>query len=101
MAEVPLGGEAPWAGEGAETHQEEGEFSRQHYDYSQQSLDGEESFHFLGFEMLQRLNIVSLQYKLAEIKATVKETGRFPINPAKVEELKTALANYSKFCSVH
>jgi hypothetical protein len=34
MAEVPLGGEAPWAGEGAETHQEEGEFSRQHYDYS-------------------------------------------------------------------
>jgi hypothetical protein len=74
MPKIPLRDEAtwadkaPWAGEAAETHEAGGEYSRQLYDYVQQSLDREESFHFLSSEMLQRLNIANLQYKLAEIK---------------------------------
>jgi hypothetical protein len=101
MAEVPLGDEAPLASEVAETHEGRGEYSRQLYDYVQQSLDREESFHFLGFEMLQRLNIAKLQYRLAEIKVTIKEAGQLPINQTKRKELKTALAGYIKFCSVY
>jgi hypothetical protein len=78
MAEVPLGDDTTWADkavEAAETYEEGEEYSRQLYDYVQQSLDGEESFHFLGFEMLQRLNIANLQYRLAKIKAIVEEAG--------------------------
>jgi hypothetical protein len=79
MAEVPLGEEAtwadkaPWAGEAAETH-EKGES----IPVSSMTMSSNLSMGFLGFDMLQRLNIANLQYKLAEIKVIVGEAGQFP-----------------------
>jgi len=75
---------------------EQKDYSDQLYRYVKESLDKEESFHFLGFEMLQRLNIAQLQLRLAEIKESVKEKGKYSVDPTKTHELKEALIDYGK-----
>lgn len=60
------------------------------YTYVLESCDEEERFHFLGFEFLQRLNIVQLQNKLIELKIKVHK-GRHKTDS---QELQTALQLY-------
>ena len=64
------------------------DYSKILYDYVQDSLTWEETFHFIGFEMLQRLNIAQLQLKLGEIKDKVKEERRYELSTASTKELK-------------
>ena len=69
-----------------------GDYSQQLYNYTQESCHKEEAFHILEFEFLQRLNIVQLQNKLAEIKSKVHNAQR--CDELTALELKSALADY-------
>lgn len=62
--------------------------------YVQESLDVEEDFHFLRFESLQRLNIVSLQVELARVKSRLYQNGT--VSAAELDGLRVLLSNYSK-----
>ncbi|KAH6850967.1 hypothetical protein B0I37DRAFT_372886 [Chaetomium sp. MPI-CAGE-AT-0009] len=44
--------------------------------YVNRSLDEEESFHFLRFEFLQRLNLTHFHVKLARIKSRIQKQGQ-------------------------
>jgi hypothetical protein len=77
-----------------EQHDGQTDFSQKLYSYVEESLTKEESFHFLGFERLQRLNIVQLQYKLAEIKVRAKKDSRCPVDEAEAKLLKETLVDY-------
>lgn len=63
-------------------------------DYVQESVDVEEDFHFLRFESLQRLNIVSLQIELAQMKSRLHQNGT--ASAAELNGLRVLFSNYSK-----
>lgn len=71
------------------------DLTRKLIDYTINSVDVEEDFHFLRFEFLQRLNIVRLEYELAQIKSRLY---RLDYNASAIElnELRTRLHEYSK-----
>lgn len=62
------------------------------FNYIQRSIDDEETFHFLGFEFLQRLNIVQIQNDLI---AARNEIFGSKCNDKK-ENLKVLLNDYGK-----
>jgi hypothetical protein len=58
--------------------------------YVSESLDKEETFHILGFEFLQRYNIVQLQNHLIAVRESIyKDPG------SSTSELKLLLRDYS------
>lgn len=61
--------------------------------YVNASLRKEESFHFLGFEVLRRLNIVRLQNDLISFK---EDVFKDPKNTFDNEKLTRLLESYSK-----
>jgi hypothetical protein len=77
-----------------EQHDGQTDFPQKLYSYVEESLTKKESFHFLGFERLQRLNIVQLQYKLAEIKVSAKKDSRYPVDEVQAKLLKETLVDY-------
>ena len=70
-----------------------GDYPQQLYRYTEESCRKEEAFHILQYKFLQRLNIVNLQNKLAEIKSRVHDAKR--CDDATAEKLKIAIADYS------
>jgi hypothetical protein len=66
------------------------------FDYIGRSVDDEETFQFLGFEFLQRLNIVQIQNDLI---AARNEIFGSRCNKKK-EDLKIVLNDYGKFTAV-
>lgn len=62
------------------------------YEYVEESVREEESFHCLEFEYLQRLNIVHFQLKLAKLKGESHTKRQHPDSGAK---LSKTLKDYS------
>ena len=62
------------------------------YNYVENSLRTTEFFHFMGFEMLQRLNIVYLQDKLVKMKIKTKKYSG--LDSFAHENLKITLDDY-------
>jgi len=60
--------------------------------YVHRSLDEEESFHFLRFEFLQRLNLTSFHVRLARLKSKIQKQGQ--CSEEEFQELQTLLQNY-------
>lgn len=56
------------------------------------SLEGEENFHFLRFEFLQRLNFTQLQLRLVHLKSQIQKNGE-----ASKKDLKSTLVMYGKY----
>jgi hypothetical protein len=63
------------------------------FNYVTTSIEEEETFHFLGFEFLHRLNIVQIQNDIARAR---EDIFRNRSAGADREKLKTLLADYSK-----
>jgi hypothetical protein len=63
------------------------------FDYVNQSIAEEETFHFLGFEFLHRFNIVQIQNKI--IKAREEIFTRRGVQTDKTR-LKALLSDYSE-----
>lgn len=63
------------------------------FSYVCSSIQDEEIFHFMGFELLHRLNIVQLQNELISIKEDVLRTRGAAVD---TERLKKLLNDYSK-----
>lgn len=63
------------------------------FKYVSDSIDEEETFHFLGFEFLHRLNIVQIQNDIIRAR---EEIFRNRSAGADGEKLKKLLADYSK-----
>lgn len=63
--------------------------------YTLDSVDIDEDFHFLRFEFLQRLNIVKLEYELAQIKSRLY---RFDCDTSadELDNLRIRLHEYGK-----
>lgn len=72
---------------------QESSYIEQLYAYTYESCKEEETFHFLGFEFLQRMNIVQLQNELAELKTHV-HSGTYDHD---VHNLQATLRNYRRF----
>lgn len=72
------------------------EFARKLVDYTFESVDIEEDFHFLRFEFLQRLNIVKLENELTQIKSRLYRPN-YITSAKELDELRTRLHEYSKF----
>ncbi|KAL3958312.1 hypothetical protein ACCO45_006474 [Purpureocillium lilacinum] len=66
---------------------------RRLFEYVTRSLSEEEDFHFLRFELLQRLNIVNLQVQLARIKSRIQRDGEASADD--LEDLTTKLQQYA------
>lgn len=62
--------------------------------YVDSSLKGEEDFHFLRLEFLQRLNIANLQVNLARMKNHIRKGGK--ASNEDMEELRISLQQYGK-----
>jgi len=60
--------------------------------YVEASLDQEEVFHVLGFEFLQRYNLVRIQNKLTKIRESIHADLRQSCDE---ESLKNTLSEYS------
>lgn len=63
-------------------------------DYVADSVENEGEFHFLRFEFLQRLNIVSLEVDLAKLKSNFQL--QHESSPQELEELRAKLQQYSQ-----
>lgn len=70
-------------------------FAKDLVDYSFESVQVEEDFHFLRFELLQRLNIVALENELAQIKSHIYAQD-YITNPQELGELRKRLREYGK-----
>lgn len=66
-------------------------------EYVAESVEHEEEFHFLRFESLQRLNIVSLEVDLARFKTQLLR--QTPISLQDLGTLRTKLRQYSRWKS--
>lgn len=63
------------------------------FDYVNHSIRDEETFHFLGFEFLHRLNIVQIQNQLIAAKEDIVSNKGTKFNQQRLKEL---LDDYSK-----
>ena len=63
--------------------------------YVHRSLDEEESFHFMRFEFLQRLNLSHFHVKLARIKSRVQKKGE--CSEDELETLQVLLKDYGMY----
>lgn len=63
--------------------------------YTSDSVDIDEDFHFLRFEFLQRLNIVKLEYELAQIKSRLYRLD-YNTSAEELETLRARLHEYSE-----
>jgi hypothetical protein len=72
---------SPITGDGAEI-----------FEYTKRSINDEETFHFMGFEFLQRLNLVQIQNDLITARNEIYASRR---NEKKVE-LKGLLNDYGE-----
>lgn len=68
-------------------------FAKSLVDYSFESVQVEEDFHFLRFEFLQRVNIVALENELAQIKSRLYAQDHIT-SPQELEELRKVLREY-------
>lgn len=66
------------------------------FNYVTTSIQEEETFHFLGFEFLHRLNIVQIQNDLTRAREDIFRNRSAGAESADREKLKTLLADYSK-----
>lgn len=63
--------------------------------YVHRSLDEEESFHFLRFEFLQRLNLTHFHVKLARTKSRIQKQGHCAGD--ELETLQDLLKDYGMY----
>ncbi|KAK2598482.1 hypothetical protein N8I77_011895 [Diaporthe amygdali] len=69
-------------------------FARKLVDYTFESVDIEEDFHFLRFEFLQRLNIVKLENELTQIKSRLYQPN-YITTAKELDDLRTRLHEYT------
>ncbi|KAJ4421720.1 hypothetical protein N0V82_003564 [Gnomoniopsis sp. IMI 355080] len=69
-------------------------FAKSLVEYSSNSVQVEEDFHFLRFEFLQRVNIVALENELARIKSRLYAESH-TTNPQELEHLRNKLQQYA------
>ncbi|KAH7161687.1 hypothetical protein EDB81DRAFT_351874 [Dactylonectria macrodidyma] len=70
-------------------------------EYVRRSLDGEEEFHFLRFEFLQRLNIVQIQLDLIRMKSRINRDGAISSSDklfltTRLRDYATAIRDYQE-----
>lgn len=74
------------------------EFDQQHgqnlYSYVKNSMQEEEDFHFMGFELLQRLNLTQCELELARLKSKISENKT--VSQEDLLELRCKLKEYCK-----
>ncbi|OTA85627.1 hypothetical protein M434DRAFT_16063 [Hypoxylon sp. CO27-5] len=89
----------------SETHELRGRQNAELFDYVDSSRTDEETFHFLGFEFLHRLNITGIQNDLIEIKEDVFGTRGGDCDKEKLSRLlneyTTAIRNYNYIHEAH
>lgn len=67
-------------------------------DYVDTSRSNEETFHYLGFEFLHRLNIVSIQNKLIELRERIASSRGRELDD---DQLAKLLSDYSQKKAPH